>query len=176
MSTMEPTGENPTDGTDARRFAPTGAPAPMTDAKLARCRDRDGDEPDAAERAVFAVAHQAGVVQDDTREREYEAVSVLYLTADGEHACERWYAHPDGFDRVDRAFVVDASELEPTGEHARRFAPIVQHHPEVGVDRGDGIETDGGRPRDPERTCARCDDEAVAGSRFCSDHGRHPEV
>jgi len=40
-------------------------------------------------------------------------------------------------------------------------------------DQEQELVTDGGRPRDDgARTCARCDDSAEPGSRFCADHGR----
>ena len=114
------------------RFVGVGAPAPMTTAKLVECNDNH-DDVDAGREAVFAVAHRQGVVQNDADEREREAMNVLYLTADGTRACERWYlgAGPEDFREVDRAFPADEPELEPAGENARRFAPIVREHPEV---------------------------------------------
>ena len=39
------------------------------------------------------------------------------------------------------------------------------------IDCGDGVVTDGGRPRESIRTCARCDSDAVDGSRYCDEHG-----
>lgn len=118
-------------GTDREQFSPVGAPAPMTTEKLRACHDVH-DDVDADQAAVYAVAHRRGVVQNLATQTEYEALNVLYLTADGEQACERWYARPDGFEAVDRAMVVDVAELEPAGEPAKRFAPIVTEHPEVG--------------------------------------------
>ena len=114
------------------RFVGVSAPAPMTVEKLLECNDVH-DDVDDGEAAVFAVAHRQGVVQNDAEEYEREAMNVLYLTADGERACERWYlgAGPEGLSEVDRAFPADESEMEPTGERAQRFAPIVQDHPEV---------------------------------------------
>lgn len=75
--------------------------------------------------AVFAVAHQQGIVQRDADAYEREAMNVLYLTADGEHACERWYlgTEPTTFSEVDRAFPVDTHTLEPTGERAPSVSP-----------------------------------------------------
>ena len=123
--------EDSTATPDARRFTPVGAPAPMTDAKLAQCRTPRG-EVDDDERAVYAVAHQHGIVQDERREDEYEAESILDLTADGKQAVERWVAGVDvDFGRVDRAFAVAVDDLEPAGDAPQRFAPIVQRHPEV---------------------------------------------
>ena len=115
------------------RFVPLEAPAPMTHQKLATARDQDVDVDDGQER-VYAVAHLDGVVQRPADEYEVEARSVLYATEDGEQVCERWYlgADADGFDAIDRMDVVAGDDLEPIGERARRYSPIVQKHPEVG--------------------------------------------
>ena len=122
----------PQNGIDNTRFVPLDAPAPMTHAKLLDCNDVHADV-GAGEAAVFAVAHRQGVVQRDADEFECEAMCVLYLTADGERAVERWYHEvaPDEFERVDRAFVAPLDDLMPIGPNARRFAPIVRRHPEV---------------------------------------------
>lgn len=115
------------------RFVPNDAPAPMTPAKLIACHDVHGSA-DEGEVAVFAVAHQQGVFQNTQREEEDEAMCVLYLTADGEQACERWFrgADPEHFEDVDRAFIATESEVSPVGEMGKRFAPVVREHPEVG--------------------------------------------
>lgn len=132
MSAITRRQDSGTDTGDARRFTPTRAPSPMTSEKLAECRTPHGSI-DEGERAVYAVAHQHGIVQDDPRGDEYEAEAVLYLTADGEQAVERWVAGTkhDVLAAVERAFVVDVAELEDAGDAVQRFAPIVQRHPEV---------------------------------------------
>ena len=114
------------------RFVPVSAPSSITAEKLLEATDVHADVDDDQE-TVFAVAHQQGVVQRDADKYEREAMNVLYLTADGEQAVERWYlgVGPDDFSDVDRAFVVDEADLEPTGINARCFSPIVQTHPEV---------------------------------------------
>lgn len=120
-------------GTDRPdQFAPVGAPTPMTEADLRACAQPNGPIAE-DQRAVYAVARRTGVVYNAAAGREYEALNVLYLTADGEQAVERWYARtsPDALDAVDRAMAVDEAALTPAGEPARRFAPITQRHPEV---------------------------------------------
>ena len=114
------------------RFVPVSAPSPMTTEKLLEATDVH-DDVGTSEAAVFAVAHQQGLVQLDADEYECEAMNVLYLTANGKQAVERWYLSdgPEDFSSVDRAFVVDEADLMPTGKHARRFAPITRRHPEV---------------------------------------------
>ena len=131
MSTKTLPTEEYIDNAD-ERFVPVSAPSPMITEKLLEATDVHADVDDDQE-AVFAVAHQQGVVQRDADEYEREAMNVLYLTADGEQAVERWYlgAGPEDFLDVDRAFVVDETDLEPTDINARRFAPIVQTHPEA---------------------------------------------
>jgi hypothetical protein len=131
MSTTQPTHEGSTDP-ENRRIVTPNAPAPMTAEKLAQCADPDHLDVDADERAVYAVAHQQGVIQWLDDRREYEAMGVLYVSADGERAVERWYRAAAGeFGAVERAFVADASELSPTGDAAKRYAPVVQRHEEV---------------------------------------------
>ena len=131
MSTTTPTVDKRTDKAD-ERFVPVGAPAPMTTEKLVECNDVH-DSADAGEAAVYAVAHQQGIVQSDVDEYEREAMNTLYMIADGEQAVERWYLGdgPEDFSAIDRAFVVDIDELTPTGKAAQRFVPITRRHPEV---------------------------------------------
>ena len=131
MSTTTPTVDKRTDKTD-ERFVPIDAVAPMITEKLVECNDVH-DSADAGEAAVYAVAHQQGVVQRDVDEYEREAMNTLYMTADGEQAVERWYLGEgsEDFSAIYRAFVVDEVKLTPTGKAARRFAPITRWHPEV---------------------------------------------
>ena len=105
----------------------------MTTEKLLQCNDVHGSDDEDGKVAVFAVAHQQGVLQDFERETDRDAMAVLYVTADGERACERWYPKVlDGeFWQVDRAFIADEENLDPIGENGRRWAPIAQKHPEV---------------------------------------------
>jgi len=107
----------------------------MTRTKLDACRDPETnlfEIADADERVAFAVAHRTGVAQDHTAQTEREALAVLYLTADGEQAVERWvWAAGEQFERVDRAIVAPADALEPTDARTKRFAPIVREHPET---------------------------------------------
>jgi len=133
MSTTNPTVKEHVGLAAEDDYVPVEPPAPMTVEKLIECNDvHDSDDAD-DERAVFAVAHQQGVVQNVREEREHEVMGVLYVTADGEQAVERWYhgVTPDHFEEVDRAFVAHVDALEPTGDRARQFAPVVHKHPEV---------------------------------------------
>ena len=123
------------DTTSAGQFTPINPPHPMTESKLAECRQPDAnlfELVDADERVVFAIAHRHGVVQHLAAEHERAAQAVLYATADGEHVVERWVdSHEGSLDRADRAMIVPADALEAADEAARRFAPIVNRHPEV---------------------------------------------
>jgi len=107
----------------------------MTEAKLADCRQPDRnlfEAADADESVVFAVAHRHGVAQNFADERERAAQAILYATADGELVVERWVDSAEGgLDRADRAMVVPADALMPADDAAKRFAPVVQRHPEV---------------------------------------------
>jgi len=135
MSTQHPTLDKGSSAADAEQFAPVSPPSPMTESKLAECRqpDRNLFELSAAdERVVFCVAHRHGAVQDHIERSERAAHAVLYLTADGERAVERWVSGPiDDLSAVDRAMIVPADALVEADRAAKRFAPIVHRHPEV---------------------------------------------
>jgi hypothetical protein len=129
MSTQNATHETSTDPT---RFVATAAPSPMTEEKLAAAQEPDTLDAGPDERAVYAIAHQQGVVQRPEQQHEYEAMCVLYVTRDGERACERWIAAaPEEFCAVDRAFVADVDDLEDVGERSAKYAPIARKHEEV---------------------------------------------
>jgi hypothetical protein len=104
----------------------------MTADKLDRCREPAHDLDAADGVAVFAVAHQHGLIQRPADEREWEVEGVLYVTADGERAIEKHVPAANGqLERVERATVADADDLEPADGYAAKVAPIVQRHPEV---------------------------------------------
>lgn len=129
MATKNPTHDGSSDRT---RFVATDAPSPMTAEKLDQCAEPDTLDADGDERAVYAVAHQQGIVQRPEQDHEYEAMCVLYVTRDGERACERWIAAgPAEFCAVDRAFVADVDDLEDVGERSAKYAPIARKHQEV---------------------------------------------
>jgi len=119
----------------AEQFSPVAPPRPMTEPKLAACRqpDRNLFELAAAdETVVFAIAHRHGIAQNFADERERAAQAVLYATADGEHAVERWVdSHEGSLSEVDRAMVVQETALSPADGAAKRFAPVARRHPEV---------------------------------------------
>jgi hypothetical protein len=48
----------------------------------------------------------------------------------------------------------------------------IYHTARHATNTGRRLVTDGGRTPSSTRTCARCDSDAVPGSRFCDDHGR----
>ncbi|REA00213.1 hypothetical protein DEQ92_20385 [Haloferax sp. Atlit-6N] len=105
----------------------------MTEAKLRACNQVEASDDGDHEVAVFAVAHRHGVIQNPVRKTERDGEAVLYVTADGERCTERWYPILEGeFEEIDRAFIADERDLDESGSGARRFAPIVQEHPEVG--------------------------------------------
>lgn len=117
-----------------QQYVQLSAPMPMTAEKLTECRppEHDLDAEPKSGRRVVAIAHSHGIVQDHHDGREYEAHYVLYATFDGEHVCERWISGTrDDLSRIPRGFVAPVQALDPIGENARRFAPIVQRHPEV---------------------------------------------
>ncbi|RDZ96895.1 hypothetical protein DEQ92_21425, partial [Haloferax sp. Atlit-6N] len=119
---------------NSQEFVSITAPAPITDDKLTELSPPEHDldaEPDTGRRCV-AIAHQHGIVQDHADEREYEAHCVLYATLDGEWVCERWIPGiGSDLSEIPRGFVAPVAGLSAAGENARRFAPIVQRHPEA---------------------------------------------
>ena len=89
---------------------------------------RDGDGP-----LAFAVAARHGIRQDFDAEREWESFCVLYLTADGERCVDLFVrGTADEIGSIPRVIRADADKLEPTEGFARRVAPAVRRHPEVG--------------------------------------------
>lgn len=117
---------------DGKRFVALTDGATLTESKLDRCREPEPDLEAHDLTPVYAVAYQFGLVQDSRNDHEYEAMAVLYLTADGEQAVEMWTRAGRGeFDRIERATVTPESKLEPTEGFATRVAPIVHRHPEV---------------------------------------------
>jgi len=118
------------------QFEPTAEPRPLSSDDLDECSQPDRDvlnATDARQRPVFAVAVREGVLHAETPGRDLDMphLSVVYLTADGEQAVAKRVAAGWGLAMVSRAEFVDERELQPTPEHVRRFAPIVQRHPEV---------------------------------------------
>ena len=132
MSTKHPT---PDKGSTAEQFVPVSQPAPMTSEKLAACRQPQRNLFEAAtanECVVFAVAHRHGAAQDHEQHHERAAHAVLYLTADGGRVVERWVTGPAGdLSAVARATIVPVDALVAADKHAKRFAPVVQRHPEL---------------------------------------------
>jgi len=118
------------------RFEPTAEIRPLTTDDLNACRQPNGDvaeATDAHQQAVFAVAVREGILHKSTPGRDLDQphLSVLYVTADGEQATTERVAAGGGLSLVNRVLVVRARELQSTPDHARRFAPVVQRHPEV---------------------------------------------
>jgi len=100
---------------------------------LAALRTPDDIATDDDTRLCFAVAARHGLVQDFERETEHEAHCVLYLTADGEYATERWVRGPaDDCSNIKRVIAQPASLLADATGFAKRVAPAVRRHPEVG--------------------------------------------
>ena len=114
-------------GSEQERFVGVESPSPMTRDKLDQMQP-PSDTVGEGETAVFAVAHQTGIVQYPADEREYEAIAVLYVTRDGEQVSEKWVA-TSSLSEIERAAAVANADLEPAGENAKRFAPIVRRHP-----------------------------------------------
>jgi len=116
----------------SKRFVSLTTPAPMTAEKLSQCRDPQRDLEADDGQLVFAVAHQHGIVQQPRSETEYEAMCVLFVTADGEQAVEEWIPATRGeFNRISRVSTATNDVLSSIGDNARRFAPIAREHPEV---------------------------------------------
>ncbi|WEL29826.1 hypothetical protein HBNXHx_1720 [Haloferax volcanii] len=133
MSTKQVHRKSTNDESQADRFVPVGSVNPMTEAKLRACNQVEASDDGDHEVAVFAVAHRHGVIQNTIRKTDQDGEAVLYMTADGERCTERWYRVLDGeFEEIDRAFIADGRHLDEADEVAKRFAPIVQRHPEVG--------------------------------------------
>ena len=84
---------------------------------------------------VFAVASRVGVLRTPDNAHEYEATAVLYLTADGREAVERFFSR--GLSAAPRACIMPAEKLYqamPDGD-AHPLAAQLAHHPEPEVDR-----------------------------------------
>lgn len=136
MSTQVPR-QRESAGIKQADFVPVDEPRAMDAEKLNACRETracaPGDAPD-GRTAVYAVAHRQGVQQNHTTDDETEAMNVLYLTADGTHACERWYPRegPADFSNVDRAFGARDEDLSPVGPNVdNRWTHYPAQHPEV---------------------------------------------
>lgn len=134
MSTIQPNQEKPS---RTERFEPTGEPRPLTTDDLRELRQPERNLFEAAaahESVAFAVAVRGGTLVTDTPTFEYDsdAVAVLYVTADGERVVERHQqASPDDLRFVPRAVIAADRQLSAVDEHAARFAPVVQRHPET---------------------------------------------
>lgn len=126
---MSATHRTQIEGTEEQRFVPTGEVVALDDERLREMAQPRGTADD-DERLAFAVAYREGVFQDPRTETEFTALGVLYLTSDGEEACEKW-VREHTLRNVDRGIIVAEDALEPTGENGRRYAPIVREHPEV---------------------------------------------
>lgn len=117
---------------DGKRFVALTDGATLTESKLDRCREPEPDLEAHDLTPVYAVAYQFGLVQDSRNDHEYEAMAVLYLTADGEQAVEMWTRAGRGeFEHVERATVAPEPRLEPTEGFSKKVAPVVRRHPEV---------------------------------------------
>ena len=134
MSTIQPQADKPE---RTERFEPTGEPRPLTTDDLRELRQPQRNLFEAAaphESVAFAVAVRGGRLVTETPLFEYDsdAVAVLYLTADGERVVERHQqASSDDLRYVPRAVIGSNREFEPVDEAAKRFAPVVQRHPET---------------------------------------------
>ena len=129
MSTKTPNG-NKARGTE---FQPVDSKTIFDADDLAALRTPDDIATDDDTRLCFAVACRHGLVQDFERETEHEAHCVLYLTADGEYATERWVRGPaDDCSNIKRVIAQPVSLLTEATGFADRIAPAVQRHPEVG--------------------------------------------
>jgi len=134
MSTQTPTADKPA---RTERFEPTREPRPLTTDDLRELRQPQRNLYDAAaphESVAFAVAVRGGTLVTETPMFEYDsdAVAVLYLTADGERVVERHQqAHVDDLRYVPRALIASDRQFAPVDEAAKRFAPVVQRHPET---------------------------------------------
>ena len=134
MSTIQPNSEKPE---RTERFEPTAEPRPLRVDDLRELRQPQRNLFEAAaphESVAFAVAVRGGRLVTETPMFEYDsdAVAVLYVTADGERVVERHQqASSDDLRYVPRAVIAPDRQFEPVDEHAARFAPVVQRHPET---------------------------------------------
>ena len=134
MSTIQPNPEKPS---RTGRFEPTGEPRPLTTDDLRELRQPRRNLYDVAaphESVAFAVAVRGGTLVTETPQFEYDsdAVAVLYITRDGERVVERHQqASPDDLRYVPRALIAADRQLSPVDEHAARYGPVVQRHPET---------------------------------------------
>jgi len=81
--------------------------------------------------AVFAVATRVGVLRTPDNRHEYEATAVLYLSADGRQAVERFFSR--GLSAAPRACLMPAEKLFQAMPDGSRHAlsTLLDEHPEV---------------------------------------------
>lgn len=111
------------------RFTPVGGVERVDEPLLRRMNEpeklvEDGD-------AVFAVAYRSGVLRTPDDSHEYETACVLYLSADGRRAVERYFSQ--GVTAAPRACIIPANKLyeaQPDGS-ASPLADALEAHPEV---------------------------------------------
>jgi len=129
MSTNAPDA-NKSQSNRTRHFVSLTTATPITEGTLPRLAEPRTNDMAGDGELAFAVAHQHGIVQDRGDQREYEALCVLYLTAAGSRAVERWIpAAKNQLERVPRVTRAPADMLRQT---AAGFADALALHPEVG--------------------------------------------
>ena len=113
-------------------FKPIGSIEIFDQSDFAAMREPRADEL-AEETHCFAVACRHGIKQDFAAEREFEVNAVLYLTPDGERVVEKHIRGLAGeYEAIPRVITAPTSMLERSAGIARRLAPAVRRHPEVG--------------------------------------------
>ncbi|PSP80157.1 hypothetical protein BRC81_02915 [Halobacteriales archaeon QS_1_68_20] len=133
MSTNVHTGQN---GSDDATFRAVGQARPLTRAEIdtmAAPEDATGDR-------FYAVGRVQGVLHDGPGvEGTTEAVSVLYLSVDGERAVERWVPARLGIDSLPRVTYPPAGAAEEaSATTVDNFVAVLDRHPDVDTDRTEG--------------------------------------
>lgn len=113
-----------------RHFVSLTTPTPISEGTLPRLAEPRTNDVAGDGELAFAVAHQHGIVQDVADQREYEALCVLFLTADGSRAVERWI--PAAKNQLERVPRVTRAPDDMLRQAAAGFADALALHPEVG--------------------------------------------
>jgi len=112
-----------------RHFVSLTTPTPITEGTLPRLAEPRTNDMAGDGELAFAVAHQHGIVQNIADAHEYEALCVLYLTADGSRAVEEWI--PAGHNQLERVPRVTRAREDMLTAADCGFGEALALHPEV---------------------------------------------
>ena len=128
MSTNAPDA-NKSQSNRTRQFVSLTNPTPITEGTLPRLAEPRTNDVAGDGELAFAVAEQHGIVQNFADQREFEALCVLYLTADGGRAVEQWI--PAARNQLERVPRVTRAREDMLRTADCGFTDALALHPEV---------------------------------------------